>query len=133
MGVLSEEPTVVQALNSCLEEICSVKASEWYDWAEITIWWDNRSRVYRWISETGCSCSYFGEGFPSQLLGELRAGPRDLAMKALTEFWEDAGSYSDRDRTAYDAARESLRSHRDPVVAPFIAKGGNVNLADGVL
>ena len=65
-----------------LQEVGVLEAGWCYDWAEIHIWVKN-GRLY-WYSDSGCSCTSFGDEVVS--LADLETGGRQACCWAIDAF-----------------------------------------------
>lgn len=62
-----------------------------YEWAEFKAWRHPSGRYY-WFSDSGCSCSEFGDGFDSA--ADFEDGDRDALERALRTWHAVRGEYA---------------------------------------
>lgn len=72
-----------------------VRAGDYdWEWSEIVVWYSPSRRKYFWFSDSGCSCTYFGEyltSFEEYKFGDRNAARREImgyesSQEALTTF-----------------------------------------------
>lgn len=62
-------------------EVASLGAAS-YDWDQTNVYYHPVNDRWYWLSESGCSCSNFGDWAPYSL-GDLEDGDRQAAIRAL--------------------------------------------------
>lgn len=70
-----------------LEEVASLDSGEMYNWAKTDVYFQRSSGRFFILSDSGCSCNYFGDGVHS--LADFVEVSRDRAIQALRD---EAGS-----------------------------------------
>jgi len=82
-----------------LQHVASVRAGG-YSWAATTVYYKPGTGRFYWLSESGCSCNYFGDG--SYELGAFGDGDREAALRALADVdhWEGSPSAEERAQAA---------------------------------
>lgn len=55
-----------------------------YDWNEMGVYRDPRTGRFFWVSEGGCSCSYFG--FYTDSLADMYTGDRNAVLEAVRDY-----------------------------------------------
>ncbi|MCZ9884626.1 DUF7574 domain-containing protein [Arthrobacter sp. B2a2-09] len=83
-----------------LVPVASLHAGGW-EWGAIAVYYKPDARRFFWLSESGCSCTYFGDG-SSYALGDFQDGDRQAAIEALKGFshWDDTPGRDDVEREA---------------------------------
>lgn len=58
---------------------------EWgYSWNITMVWYDPHAEVFYWYNDSGCSCTYFGEGVTN--LSQLNVGSKDACLRDLPDL-----------------------------------------------
>lgn len=84
-----------------------------YSWAATEVFYDPAAVRFRWYSDSGCSCNYYGESVTG--LGDFGDGDRDAAIEALkgaAGHWE-----GDADPETVARATDKVRDYRPEVTA----------------
>lgn len=56
-----------------------------YSWSELKVWYHPVNDRWYWLSDSGCSCNYYGDNGPYSL-GDLEDGDRQAAIAALCNW-----------------------------------------------
>jgi len=55
-----------------------------YDWSEIGVYFSSEKNRYFWYTDSGCSCTYFGDNVGS--MSEFCDGDKFAASRAIYDF-----------------------------------------------
>lgn len=90
-----------------LTDVASIGAGGW-DWAQMSVWYSEDERQFFWLSDSGCSCSYFGMGVTH--LADLENGSKDDALRAAKRFAEGSGKHHGMFSDHYLRAVEAIKN-----------------------
>lgn len=96
-----------------LTEIATLDDGGGYDWAQMTVWYSEEERRFFWLSDSGCSCNYFGMNVYG--LNSLENGSKEDALNALKRFIDGENRYSLNIRADnYLRAKEAIKDVKVP-------------------
>jgi hypothetical protein len=85
-----------------LEEVASLDSGEMYSWSTTEVYFQRSSGRFFILSDSGCSCNYFGEGVDA--LDDFAEATRTQAIDSLRGAGGSPSAYSDL--SADDVQRE---------------------------
>lgn len=94
------------------DEVIEVDHGGGHEWSTLKAWYSPSRRRFFWLSDSGCSCNYFGQDVDS--LSDFQDGDMDALLRAVKSHHEDEyprGSFDD-----YERDRTTVRDYVAPKV-----------------